>query len=119
MSNCTDCKIEISSINAYKKNDKNELNSRCKKCFNKYCAERWKKRKQIIIEERDGICYDCKCSFHYSIFEFHHLEPSQKEFNWSTAKKLTEEKMRKELEKCVMLCANCHRLRHWKVDKET
>ena len=117
MAICTDCKIEINKQNSYKKAE-NNLNSRCKRCFNKYCAERWKKRKQIIIEERGGVCFDCKCSFHYSVFEFHHLDPLQKEFNWSRARKLTENKMRKEVEKCVMLCANCHRLRHWKVDKE-
>jgi len=114
MSFCTNCKIELNSTNSYSKGKKGGLQSFCKSCFNKYTNQRRKKRKQELIEERGGICFDCKNSFHCSIFEFHHLEPNEKEFSWSKAKKLTEEKMRNEMNKCVMLCANCHRLRHWK-----
>lgn len=114
MSFCVVCNIELNISNAYYRGKKeNRLTSHCKKCFNKYCSNRWKERKRKIVEEKGSICADCKCQYHYSVYEFHHLDPSQKEFSWSKAKTLTEEKMKKELDKCIMLCANCHRLRHW------
>jgi hypothetical protein len=41
--------------------------------------------------------------------EFHHPDPSKKEFAISVdGIYRTWEKIRKELESCVMLCANCH-----------
>jgi hypothetical protein len=41
--------------------------------------------------------------------EFHHPDPSNKEFAISVDGIFrTWEKVRKELESCVMLCANCH-----------
>jgi NAD-dependent SIR2 family protein deacetylase len=119
MSFCTDCKIDLNDKNAYWKGEtEKRLGNRCKKCFNKYCANRWIKRKLEIIKERENKCFDCGQTFHYSVYEFHHREPSNKEFSWQRAKKLTQEKMRKELEKCDMLCANCHRVRHWNSEVE-
>ena len=40
---------------------------------------------------------------------FHHLDPSKKDFGLSM-RGLTRswEKMRTELDKCILLCANCH-----------
>jgi predicted HNH restriction endonuclease len=46
--------------------------------------------------------------------EFHHKDPSLKEFGPSgrILKRLSWEKITKEIDKCILLCANCHRELH-------
>ena len=56
-----------------------------------------------------------KCGFnHPAALDFHHSNPEEKEFNISTLKHIgSKEKLIKEIEKCVVLCANCHRIHHY------
>jgi len=56
-----------------------------------------------------GECGACGYAFAPAAMEFHHPDPSKKEFAISVdGIYRTWEKVRKELESCVMLCANCH-----------
>jgi len=41
--------------------------------------------------------------------DFHHKDDTLKEFTISGWYNLSWEKLRKELDKCVILCSNCHR----------
>lgn len=63
-----------------------------------------------IRQEADLHCIDCGFS-HPAAMEFHHLDPSQKEGFVSRIQSAS--KLRKEMKKCVVLCSNCHRIRHW------
>ena len=54
-------------------------------------------------------CKSCGYSEHHAALEFHHV--GAKEINLSFAKSLGMAK--REMEKCVVLCANCHRIHHW------
>ena len=56
-------------------------------------------------------CADCDYCAHHAALEFHH--EGQKDINLSLAKSLGQ--ARREMAKCVVLCANCHRLRHWQM----
>jgi 5-methylcytosine-specific restriction endonuclease McrA len=72
------------------------------------------KRKLYFIEKLGGKC--CKCGYHKNIsaLEFHHLDPSEKEFG-ADARHLSNtsmEKLEREIEKCILVCANCHREIH-------
>jgi hypothetical protein len=60
-----------------------------------------------------GNCYGCDLAFTPQVFEFHHLDARDKDFGIAT-EGITRpwEKIVAELEKCVMLCANCHREVH-------
>ena len=109
---CSKCKKEKAPYEFYKRSKRTGTNSLCKECFNSYCIDRWIKRKLRVVQQFNNRCEDCKNSFHYSIYEFHHLNPEQKDHSWNTMRLMSEEKMQSELSKCVMLCANCHRLRH-------
>ncbi|MDO8564827.1 MAG: HNH endonuclease signature motif containing protein, partial [bacterium] len=53
------------------------------------------------------ICGYCKCD---GALELHHVDPKQKSFSVG-AKGYTRswEKVKEEIDKCVLLCANCHR----------
>jgi len=74
--------------------------------------ERWKARKQTAIEYKGGKC--CKCGYNKYIgaLEFHHTNPKEKEFDWKTIRLVSKDKFYKELDKCILLCANCHREEH-------
>lgn len=70
-----------------------------------------------IIAYAGNKCVDCNIVAsreNYSIFEFHHLDPKQKEYAIAESKnlKISINNIYKEIDKCVLLCANCHRLRH-------
>lgn len=48
-----------------------------------------------------------------SCLDFHHKDPSKKEYSVSSkANRVGVEKLKKEIDKCVVLCANCHRKVH-------
>ena len=66
-----------------------------------------------------GACNNCGYNKCVGAMEFHHKDPDGKDFGLS-AQGLTRswEKQRIELDKCVMLCANCHREEHAKARDE-
>lgn len=72
-----------------------------------------------LIEERGGCCEKCGYNRCYDALEFHHIDPSTKEFNLSiSGGALSYERMKAEADKCQLLCANCHREEHAKIRKE-
>lgn len=75
-------------------------------------------KKQMAVDLFGGVCFDCKQSYPNCVFQFHHLDPGSKDFNPSYAMANGLTKMWKELAKCVMLCANCHIIRHDNARKE-
>ena len=78
-------------------------------------AKRRLDRKIIAINYKGGKCEDCGIigsMDNRSIFEFHHINPALKEREPGTCVKLSIPRLKQELDKCVLLCSNCHRLRH-------
>jgi hypothetical protein len=93
----------------------NKPYDRCKKCFNQYSSNRWISKKIKSIIYKGSQCLDCGISYPnepYVIFDFHHREPSHKDVDWSELKLRSDDKISKELDKCDLLCSNCHRKRH-------
>lgn len=67
--------------------------------------------KAIIIEVLGGRCEDCDYHGCSAALDPHHADPRTKEFSLSAfGGSMT--RLRSELAKCVLLCANCHRQRH-------
>lgn len=93
--------------------------SRCIKCSNLDSKDRFE---HLVYEylEYNGLTYTCSiCNFTgtFGILDFHHLDPSIKEFNiGSVPKSLSKDNFWStvvpELDKCVLLCPTCHRLEH-------
>ena len=69
-------------------------------------------RKLWAIEYLGGACNSCGQIYHPSVYEFHHKDPSTKDRDPSKMLSLSKEKLQQELDKCVVLCANCHRMEH-------
>ena len=79
----------------------------------KAVAKRRKDMRQKIIAYKGNECAFCGYSRCTEAFDLHHLDASTKEFGLS-ARGLTRswEKILAEAEKCVLVCANCHREIH-------
>lgn len=79
---------------------------------------RKKNLKQSAISYMGGGCRICGYDRSVRALHFHHLNPHEKDFNISS--KATWYDIQRELEKCVLLCANCHAEVHdGLVDHET
>ena len=61
---------------------------------------------------KDNPCEDCGNKFPPRVMHFHHLDEKSKQFRVGYSKTSSREKILEEIEKCVLLCANCHSLRH-------
>jgi 5-methylcytosine-specific restriction endonuclease McrA len=67
------------------------------------------------VEYMGGKCSYCGYSKSLRALEFHHLDPTQKDFQISKASNPSWENVKEELKKCVMLCSNCHAEEHEKI----
>ena len=88
-----------------------EKRYRCVKCRSAAVQKRRNKTKEILIEYKGGKCEICGYDKNYSALEFHHLDPNEKDFTISK-KNSSWENIKKELDKCILVCANCHREIH-------
>lgn len=109
--------------NIYKKENEfsnyNLKNSgQCRECSNDKDIQRNRLLKLEAIEYKGGICFRCGFTGHYSSFDFHHRDPYKKEFNWGKARKTTFSKIKVELDKCDLLCSNCHSVVHSKLNND-
>lgn len=69
------------------------------------------RRKRDLIEMRGGRCEDCSYGALPAALEFHHRDPASKDFGLGNFHG-SYERLLREAEKCDLLCAICHRLRH-------
>ena len=67
----------------------------------------------MAVESKGGCCQICGYDKCLEALEFHHIASDEKDFSISD-KGYTRswEKIQKELEKCMLVCANCHREIH-------
>ena len=78
--------------------------------------KRRKKVRQLAIDYKGGQCQRCGYNRCIEALEFHHDNSSGKDFSISE-KGYTRSwsKVKEELDKCILLCANCHREIHAKL----
>ena len=88
---------------------------RCRACAIEAVARRRKKIKLLLIEEGGGKCKKCGYNKCPAALEFHHRDPTEKEtVNLKSC--LSMKTLLKEIAKCDLLCANCHREEHFSWD---
>ena len=73
-----------------------------------------RKAKREAVEYLGGECKLCGYRKNIKALEFHHLDPNLKEFSISKAGSghWNFDRIKKELDLCILLCANCHREVH-------
>ena len=127
---CTKCgKVKPISEFGKNKSKKDGLQSHCKECVKEYKKKHYSENKEYYLEKARTYRQKCredlndykntlKCSIcgedRWWVLDFHHLDPSEKE---STVANLAHngsiQKVKNEIEKCIVLCANCHRDEHY------
>ena len=69
------------------------------------------KNKAVLL--KGGKCQCCNQQYPNSVYDFHHLNPDEKDFNLGNkASTIKWDIVEKEIEKCILVCANCHRMIH-------
>jgi predicted transcriptional regulator len=87
--------------------------TKCKKCHSRYTVDRFRRYKLEAVAYKGGKCEKCgygKCA---GSLHFHHKDSSQKDIRWRQMRTWCFDKLKPELDKCVLLCANCHGEIHW------
>ena len=73
-----------------------------------------KRRAKLLekaLEYKGGKCSVCGYDRCVAALEYHHVDPASKEFTISGCIR-SWEKTKAELDKCILVCANCHREIH-------
>jgi hypothetical protein len=113
------------------KEPRRNLSYNCKKCHNEYQKAYYKKNprsirdskrrrhseiRKLVIDAKNNPCVDCGKEYPYYVMDLDHRPNSDKKFMLSIAasKMRSLESVRKEIEKCDLVCANCHRERTFK-----
>jgi|SRR5690349_5763509 len=92
---------------------------KCCACTNDYASTHRKKMKKKAIEYKGGCCESCGYNKSIVCLTFHHIDPLFKDYNLAgtgICKKWS--KLVLELDKCKLLCLNCHLELHEKEDIE-
>lgn len=93
--------------------DGNRTKWKCLKCEAEAVQRRRDKVKLMSIAYKGGKCQCCGYNKYVGALEFHHINSEEKDFGIS-AKGYTRswERVKEELDKCILVCANCHREIH-------
>jgi len=116
---CSKCNILLTEETGYWRESKKIWQANCKKCHNKYSVERWQSNKKRAVEYKGGKCERCGYNKCIDALEFHHIDPSEKDKNFGNIKIRKWEDQKKELDKCICVCANCHREIHLELRCDT
>jgi hypothetical protein len=128
---CCKCKIQ-KPLDNFNKNKarKDGHATMCRECWKVYYKENYylrgneRKRlreknlkvkydiREFIKIKKDVPCMDCGTKYPYYVMDFDHRDTSQKKFNISEMAVIGSWKLLKEeIEKCDVVCSNCHRER--------
>ena len=115
---CKECGCETDDEHAFRPNRKT-----CRACQNYLQTIIALANRAVVDEYKNKPCRDCGGVFPTYVMDLHHRDASTKSFNISdTLGRHTKQDVIAELDKCDVLCSNCHRIRHykagWRGDKE-
>ncbi len=70
-----------------------------------------KRNRLAAIQFLGSKCSQCGYNTHIDLtLEFHHIDPSKKEFNISKGYDKAWKTLKSELRKCILLCSCCHKM---------
>ena len=80
--------------------------------------ERYEDLRKWFVEYKSHLKCEVCNENHPATIEFHHKNPRTKHLEISvmvsSAPKFSREKIIKEMNKCKIICSNCHKKLHWK-----
>ena len=91
-----------------------------KRDTSEYDRLRRHKRALELLEYKGGKCQHCgvRDLEHLEIYDYHHVNGKEKLFNVGGQLLAPKDKIYAEVDKCLLLCANCHKKEHARMRKE-
>ncbi len=77
--------------------------------MNNYMKRRWEKRRIEALNHLGNKCIICNSKVN---LEFDHINPKDKSFTIARASSFSNKKFWEEVDKCQLLCTDCHREKH-------
>lgn len=75
-------------------------------------------KKIALIEYKGGKCEQCGYDKPIpSVYHFHHIDPAKKDFAIASTTKSIQT-LKAEVDKCKLLCANCHFEVHFEIEQQ-
>jgi len=129
---CSKCQ-SLKEENQFSPKTNGKLNSWCKECIRTHNREKYKNnsderkrvrknvkniynrnREYVLQYLSDKSCSQCPEN-HIAALDFHHRDPNQKEQSIARLSRngISLDRIKKEIEKCDILCSNCHRKLHY------
>jgi 5-methylcytosine-specific restriction endonuclease McrA len=62
----------------------------------------------MMVDYKGGKCVCCGYDKYIGALDFHHINPNDKVYRLSVLRNFSLESLKDELDKCVLLCRNCH-----------
>lgn len=106
---------------------RNKTSTYCKSCHNEYQKAFYKKNprsisesskrnhdriREFVKESKNIPCVDCKIKYPYYVMDFDHVRGDKKFILAVAASKYRSIKsIQEEIDKCEVVCSNCHRER--------
>tara|TARA_X000001036_G_C20484670_1_gene727202 strand:- start:448 stop:831 length:384 start_codon:yes stop_codon:yes gene_type:complete len=116
---CHYCKTRKPTSEFYQRRGKEGGSSYCKPCTNAETSQRSIAFKEKCVEYKGGKCELCGYNKYIGALEFHHKDPTKKDLQISKVRgRSFNDKIKKELDKCQILCCNCHREMHFIENKK-
>lgn len=113
MKTCSRCKEEHQEDHFYIKSGSTRR-TECRKCWNNIVLRNQHRIKKLCVDYKGGSCQLCGYNKCVGALEFHHIDPTIKDFQISSSNVSSfNDTVKLELDKCLLLCANCHREQHY------
>ena len=109
---CQQCKKEKNRWDDYYWSG-NKTRNICKECVKENERKKYQKRINQINDYKKTLCCKKCGEKRYYLFDFHHRNPKEKDFTIAEHSRAKFETIKNEIEKCDVLCANCHREWHY------
>ena len=71
--------------------------------------------KKQAVKILGGKCMICGYNKCIDALEFHHKDPTKKEFKIGSGNTMSWKEYRLEVQKCLLVCSNCHKEIHFKI----
>jgi len=121
---CTGCRTS-KALEAFARK-RSVRQSQCKECHRQYAKDHYRRnkalylaknekarrrKKEFLLQLKQQPCTDCGKTYPHFVMEFDHLHSK-----WLPASQMRSHswrKLREEIAKCEVVCANCHAVRTW------
>ena len=106
---CKECGCDL-----FKDGKKELKGALCMKCYYQVIKRKRKSLKCQAVKHAGDKCNDCGESFPDCVYDFHHTQDDKEGCVGNMTHNCRPwDVIKEEVDKCVMLCANCHRIRHF------